>query len=260
MSARTCPTEAWHFATVAPNGRWATHHGGLPVVVGETLVHGGPVELFGHGLHASSCILDAIRYANGPVVCRVELGGKIVRVEGGAVAQSRRVLWAYDASRVLRRFARREALDVIHRWDAPTIVRSYLESGADVLRTAAKAAAMAIARASAEAKAEAEAEAEAEWRGTMVPAAAAAVAREPLPYGVPWDEAAGAAAAAANKAPWTAAWEASFAAAKATARAAVRDIGDADWDAVWAGAHGATTKNQAGRLTSMLCAERYAAT
>ena len=41
-----------------------------------------------------------------------------------------------------REFARRCALDVIDKWDVPVVVKKYLETGNDELRTAARYAAM----------------------------------------------------------------------------------------------------------------------
>ncbi len=51
-----------------------------------------------------------------------------------------------DCEDVLRLFARQCALDVIHTWDAPDVVREYLETGKESLRTAAGSAARDAAR------------------------------------------------------------------------------------------------------------------
>ena len=65
-------------------------------------------------------------------------------------------LWCLRAvnghEKEIRRFARECALDVIHLWDAPPIVKKYLETGDEKLRAAAWAAAWA-ARAAARAAA-----------------------------------------------------------------------------------------------------------
>ena len=45
-----------------------------------------------------------------------------------------------DAEDTLRAFARRCVLDVIDLWDAPDVVREYLETGDEDLRSAAEAA------------------------------------------------------------------------------------------------------------------------
>ena len=55
----------------------------------------------------------------------------------------------YDATEVLQSFARKCALDVVHLWEAPPVVRRYLRTGDPKLRAAARDAARAAARAAA---------------------------------------------------------------------------------------------------------------
>ena len=102
-------------------------------------VKGQPV-LCEFGLHASVNPLDALKYAQSTNVWRVELGGVIVRGDDKATATERRYLWRIDAESVLRAFARRCALDVIHLWDAPPVVVEYLKTGDETLVAAARAA------------------------------------------------------------------------------------------------------------------------
>ena len=106
-----------------------------------------PIELCAWGLHASERAIDVLEYAPGPIVCRVELSGEIIRDYDKAVATRREVLWMADASDTLRYFARLCALDVIHLWGAPAVVREYLETGREDLRDAAWNAAQAAAQA-----------------------------------------------------------------------------------------------------------------
>jgi len=97
------------------------------------------------GLHGSKKILDALSYAPGPIVWRVELGGDVDIGDDKISATERHYLWGYDATDVLRRFARRCALDVIHLWDAPDVVIQYLKTGNDDLMGAAYYAAYSAA-------------------------------------------------------------------------------------------------------------------
>lgn len=101
------------------------------------------------GLHASIRPIDAIEYAPGPYVWRVELTGQIARGDDKVVATQRTYLWGYDASMVLRKYACLCALDVLPD-DAPKIVREYLltqdESKRDAARYAARDAARYAAR------------------------------------------------------------------------------------------------------------------
>jgi hypothetical protein len=84
---------------------------------------------------------DALRYAPGPLLHRVELGGDM-KSHGDPVdkcaGSRRKILATIDATNLLRTFARRCALDVIHLWDAPQIVREYLETGDETKRAAAR--------------------------------------------------------------------------------------------------------------------------
>ena len=138
--------KAWHFLEskghlsngdsrkVRP-GRWLVHHGDLVLCVS--------------GLHASVMVLDALKYASGSVVCRVECSGEIIHGTDKLVCTRRRILWWVDSRTVLRQFACKCALDVIGMWDPPDIVTRYLRSTNEPIRRAARAAAQASARANA---------------------------------------------------------------------------------------------------------------
>ena len=132
---------AWHFVGSALLD-------GRPIPAdGEWLVHKGRLELCASGLHASTRVIDAMQYAPGGTVCRVAVDGRIKRAGDKLVAAKRVILWRLEATDdVLRAFARKAALSVIHLWDAPDVVRRYLETGDESLRDAARAAAWAAAR------------------------------------------------------------------------------------------------------------------
>ena len=98
------------------------------------------------GLHGSRKILDALSYAPGAYVWRVELSGEIIRGADKIAATERKYLWGYDSSDILRRFGRLCALDVLHLWEAPAIVIEYLKTGNESIRAAARDAARAAAR------------------------------------------------------------------------------------------------------------------
>lgn len=116
------------------------HGDGRPVRVGETHAIEGEIVPCERGLHASKTVWDAIRYANGNILYRVRLSG-IVEPHGNPTdkyaASKRTYLARIDAEPILRAFARRCALDVIDKWDAPEVVRKYLETGDEALRYAA---------------------------------------------------------------------------------------------------------------------------
>src|SRR3990167_10769968 len=101
----------WHFT----DGTKLSHGDGRPIVVGETLSVEGPLVACHHGLHLSERAIDALGYAPGPWVWRVEGWGDAVRRGDPPkwCVRHRRVLWGFDATPVLRRFTRACALDVI---------------------------------------------------------------------------------------------------------------------------------------------------
>ena len=164
--------QAWHFASdKLRDGR------PLPAD-GEWLIHEGEAVLCKTGLHASRRCIDALQYAPGNTICRVTCR-KVIAEESNdkLVCLERRIDWRIDGEAVLREFARKAALSVIHLWDAPDIVRRYLETGDESIRDAARAAARDAASDAARAAARAAA-----W------AAARAAARDAAWYAA-WDAA-----------------------------------------------------------------------
>jgi len=141
---------------------------GRPVPpVGEWLEHEGEIDPCVCGLHASEHPFDAMRYALGVTLHRVELEGDL-QSHGDPpdkwVGRRRKIIASIDATLLLREFARWCALQVIHLWDAPQVVREYLETGDETLREAAWEAAWDAREAAWEAAAR-EAAREAVWEG-----------------------------------------------------------------------------------------------
>jgi len=211
-------TLAWHFVRNA-DGKLLLRDGREVPPLGEWLEHDGPVAICASGLHASYRALDALRYCEREraAACLVEVECVIAEQTDKLVCRRRRVVAVVrDADETLRLFARLQALSVIHMWDAPQVVREYLETGDESLRAAASAAARAAARAAASdvACAAARAAAWAAARGAWAASDAAASAN-----------------ASANAARTTSAWVA----ARAAAWAAARDelelllLGQAEW-------------------------------
>ena len=126
---------AWHFS--AADKKLGNGDGRL-IVKGLTLKVDCEPVLCSIGLHASVKALDALKYAPGHYLWRVKLGGTIVRGDDKCVATERTALWGFDATNMLRHFARLCALDVVHLWDCPDVVKRFLESGDENLREAAR--------------------------------------------------------------------------------------------------------------------------
>jgi hypothetical protein len=181
--------KAWHFVS-------DTLRDGRPVPAdGEVLVHEGPLILCASGLHASKNILDALQYAPGSIICRVEVGGEIIHGYDKLVCSERTILWRASGEQVLRKFARMCALDVLHLWDAPDIVVQYLTTGDQSIRAAARDAS--------------DAARDADWSAAGSAAwAAAGSAAEAAAWVAAWVAAEAAAWAAAREAAGAAAWAA----------------------------------------------------
>lgn len=123
---------------IPPVGEWLEFHGKLkPCPSREDLAAG-----FG-GLHASEHPFDALFFAPGNNLHLVELGGEIIPhgdPVDKVVAQKRKIVATINAEKLCREFARRVARDVLHLWNAPEVVKRYLETGDESLRDAAMAA------------------------------------------------------------------------------------------------------------------------
>lgn len=94
----------WHFL---PADRRLQYSDGRRVVKGRILRvdDSRPLVLCGYGLHASPTVMNALEYAPGPVLCRVELIGPRLDGNGKSCAYARRVLAWADASSMLRLWA-----------------------------------------------------------------------------------------------------------------------------------------------------------
>ena len=116
--------------------------------IGEWLVFDGTPLPCECGYHASPDPFDALQYAPGSLCHQVKLGGVIVphgRPVNKYAAQRRMIVASIDVTAIIGLFARRVALDVIHLWDAPPVVREFLETGDKSKRAAARDAAWAAA-------------------------------------------------------------------------------------------------------------------
>ena len=113
---------------------------------GEWLVHDGPMVMCKSGLHASRHPFDALTYAPGPILCLVDCDEIDAEDVDKLVCRRRRIVARFDATTMLRAFARQCALDVIHLWDAPQVVRDYLTTGDESLRDGTRDDAWAVVR------------------------------------------------------------------------------------------------------------------
>jgi hypothetical protein len=109
--------------------------------IGETLRHKGKLIICGQGLHWSRQPFDALKYAPGPYLHRVRVGGQIAEQRDKGASTERTILATIDATHLMRRFAADQALSVAHLWDMPEVVREYLMTLDERKRAAAAEAA-----------------------------------------------------------------------------------------------------------------------
>jgi hypothetical protein len=96
---------AWHFL---PEDKRLGYGDGRLVEVGATLECEGEPALCSNGMHGSARLIDALKYANGPIVCRVEIAGDVIEGEdklcglfpdeGAAEAEDGSVYCSYECA------------------------------------------------------------------------------------------------------------------------------------------------------------------
>ena len=189
---------AWHFL---PEDKRLGYGDGRLVEVGQTLECEGEPALCSNGMHGSVRLIDALKYASGPIVCRVEIEGDVIESEDKLCGRRRTVLWMLDATQILHEFAcqcAEDAMTLVERPDERSVAaieakRAWLDGKiTDEELDAAWAAA---------------------WDAAL-DAASWAAARDAAAWAVAW--------AAARNAAWaarSAAWNASRSAAQDDARA-----------------------------------------
>ena len=134
---------AWHFTN-------DTLRDGSPIpAIGEPLRHKGKIIPCEAGLHASIDPFDALQYAPGALLHRVECSGQIVTHGNDKIAcRQRTIIASIDATTLLRRFACDQAIEALRitATTPPKIVADYLRTADEALRAAARAAARDAAR------------------------------------------------------------------------------------------------------------------
>ena len=102
--------KGWHFLR---KDRRLRYDDGRLVRAGRTYRAKGDLVLCKKGMHASRRLIDALHWAPGPIVCRVELTGELIHDDDKSVGRSRTVLWMLDATLLLHEFACRCAEDAL---------------------------------------------------------------------------------------------------------------------------------------------------
>jgi hypothetical protein len=167
----------WHFCD-----GWKLRDG-QPLVVGKTYHIPGELVMCERGLHMSRRIIDALQYAPGSVICRVEGWGVVEEQDDKLVCHHRKVLAAIEGEKILHRAACHFAADALRVtgvtdnrcWTAINTKRRWIKGLAtDTELDAARTAGTRAARAAADVAWDAIPIAATAWDRTVVARCAAA--------------------------------------------------------------------------------------
>ena len=259
---------AWHF--LSEDKRLGNGDGRL-VEVGVPLECKGDPVLCDNGMHGSVRLIDALRYASGPIVCRVKIEGDVIEGDDKLCGRRRTVLWMMDATQILHEFACtcvEDALALVEQPDPRSVAgieakRKWLDgkitdeeldaawqsswgAAQDAAWSARATALVAQAAARAVAQDAASAARSASWDAQSAAQAASETARDAA-----WSVARGASRGASRSAPWPDAQSAAQAPAWVVAGAAWVAEQDAAWAVAGAAWYAARDK-QNERLTAMV--------
>ena len=102
--------------------------------IGEWLEETGDLILCAKGLHASRTPFQALAYAPGFKLHKVEVEDIAAESDDKLVARRRKILATIDTRDLILKFARNQALSVIHLYDCPPVLKKWLETGDPALQ------------------------------------------------------------------------------------------------------------------------------
>ena len=138
--------KAFYFAD---NNKKLRYGDGRQIRVGRTHKVKGKPKLCVHGLHASKKLIDALYYAPGHHLYLVELSGDFDKCDDKVCATERTYLAHFDSEKLLKEFARKQALINIEKIKAYcstedyNLILKWLNTGDRELQSAARKAAKA---------------------------------------------------------------------------------------------------------------------
>ena len=144
--------KAWHFASTDKKLRYGD---GRQMRIGRTHKVKGKPELCENGLHASERLIDALQYAPGCYLFEVELSGEFDIGSDKVCATERKYIRGFNAEKLLREFARKQALINLEKIkdytndDDYDLIERFLLTGDESIRPAAWSAARSVARSAA---------------------------------------------------------------------------------------------------------------
>jgi len=140
--------KAFYFAN---KGRKLRYNDDRRIRIGRTHKVAGRIVLCKNGLHASIRLIDALGYAPDSVLYMVEMGGDIIHSYDKLAASERTYLASFNADKILREFARKQALINIIKIkkyccaEDYAIIIKWLTTGDSELQSAARLAAWSAA-------------------------------------------------------------------------------------------------------------------
>jgi hypothetical protein len=125
----------WHFL---PNDKKLGYGDGRRVQRGKVYRAKGELSMCENGMHGCKKPLDCLNYAQGSIICRVELVPPIIVDADKSVARGRKVLWWIDGEKLLHEFACRVAVYAMKKakvtdersWNAIKVKRLWLKNKA----------------------------------------------------------------------------------------------------------------------------------
>jgi len=235
--------KAWYFSGTDKKLRYGDDR---IIQAGKMHTVSGTPRLCHYGLHGSKRIINALDYAPGPYIWRVDITRSIDEGVDKLCGQRRKYLWGFDASDILFEFSRKQALINIEKikphTDKYDLIVDYLSTGNPLIRSAARSAAESAVRSAAWSAARSAAEsavrsaAEAAARSAAESAAWSAV--RSAAWSAAWSAVRSAARSAAESAAWSAVRSAARSAAESAAWSAVRSAAwSAAESAAWSAAN-----------------------
>ena len=120
------------------------HSDGRPYEIGVKLSVKGRLVICKNALHGSFDPFDALQYAPGPILHKVLFSGARIEESDKVGSRSRTLIATRDAETMLYAFARKQALSVAGAVAMPPVLRQYLETGDETLRSEARSAARGV--------------------------------------------------------------------------------------------------------------------
>jgi hypothetical protein len=165
--------KAWYFSNKDCKLRYDD---GRLIEAGITHTVKSTPKLCNRGLHASERVIDALKHAPNSYIWFVNVSHKVDKGDDKICGQRRKYYWGFDASDVLRAFARKQALINIEKAKPYfksnsdyNLVVEFLMTGKADLRSAAESVAWSAAKSAAESVAKSAAESAAnEMLETMI--------------------------------------------------------------------------------------------